>query len=293
MTSKLLELDVKRMTFLAGKWGCVPRTLLQLIRRKQSDSMTEGWYRKRARLGVLRSTEMVDGIAQNALFDDAPSQIFFCRPLIESNNINRQVPCATVPTPTIRRLLGEALQHYPNMVKLEFFNALRQSSDTSQAAGIIFENWFHGFFCGARNIKCNWVQGKGTSELSGATSLVPSPLTSVKTARPPYYWVAPRNFKGIDSALVLAEEIYAFQVTIGTSHGPPMAGMETLRGYLPADLKKNPWRVVFVGDDDDRISRVAKEFKMFFPTARKHVPIAWVKVDPVSEGISYKVCKVG
>ena len=170
----------------------------------------------------------MNGILQNILVDDAPSQIFFCQPRIRSGTIDRQVPCATVPTPTIRRLLGEALQNQQNADKLKFFNALRQSSDTSQAAGVIFENWFHSFFSGAHIIKCNWVQGEGASELSGVMSLIPSPLTLVRTVQPLYYWVAPKGFTGIDSALILAKEIYAFQVTIGKSHGPPMAGMEIL-----------------------------------------------------------------
>ena len=117
-------------------------------------------------------------------------------------------------------------------------------------------------------------------------------LTSVRTARPPYYWVAPRGFKGINSALVLAKEIYAFQVTIGMSHRPPMAGMEILQGYLPTDLRENPWRVVFIGDNDSRIRKVAKGFNIFFPTAMDHVPIAWARVDPMSKGHDYMVHKV-
>ena len=167
----------------------------------------------------------------------SPSQIFFCRPLIGSDTVDRQVPCATVPTPTIRCLLREALKHQNNTVKLDFFNTLRQSSDTLPAASVIFENWFHGFFCGARTIRCDRVQGEGTSELSGESSLIPSPLTSVKTAQPPYYWVVPRDFEGIDSALILSEGIYAFHVTISSSHGPPTGGMRTLREHLPTRLK--------------------------------------------------------
>ena len=84
------------------------------------------------------------------------------------------------------------------------------------------------------------MQGEGASELGGVISLIPSPLMLVRTTWPPYYWVAPRGFTGIDSALILAEEIYAFQVTIGKSHGPLMAGMEILRGYLPTGLRGNP-----------------------------------------------------
>ena len=114
----------------------------------------------------------------------------------------------------------------------------------------------------------------------------------VRTMWPLYYWVAPRDFTGIDSALILAEEIYAFQVTIGKSHGPPMAGMEILRGYLPTGLRGNPWRVVFIGDHNNRIRRVTKRFNIFFPAAMDHVPIVWVKVDPVGPGHDYTVCKV-
>ena len=100
----------------------------------------EEWYRNHAYLGVLKSTETINGILQNTLIDDAPSQIFFCQPQIRSGTIDCQVPCATVLTPTIHHLLGEALQNQQNTIKLNFFNALCQSSDTSQAAGVIFEN---------------------------------------------------------------------------------------------------------------------------------------------------------
>ena len=80
MTSKLLGLGVELMSSLARKWGCVPHTVLQFIKRDRSDVSIKEWYRSHAHLAVLKSTEMMNGILQNTLVDDAPSQIFFCRP---------------------------------------------------------------------------------------------------------------------------------------------------------------------------------------------------------------------
>ena len=59
MTSKLLELDVGRMTFLAKQWGCVPRTILDFIDRERGNLQIEDWYRERALRAILTSGKMV------------------------------------------------------------------------------------------------------------------------------------------------------------------------------------------------------------------------------------------
>ena len=151
---------------------------------------------------------MIIAVTQNAHFDGAPSQIFFSRPLIQSGIVDRQRPCVTVPTQKVRLLLGEELQRQSNIIKVKFFNALRQSSETCQAAGIIFENWFFCFFSAARTIQCNWVQGSGVPSLEGTTNLLPTSWAMVEIAPPPYFWIAPKGFPGIDSALILKTGIY-------------------------------------------------------------------------------------
>ena len=296
MISELLGVDVGRMTSLAQQWGCVPRTVLDFTRDKATDSYIEKSYRRRARTAVLRSQEVVDAAAENTYLDDVPSQIFFCQPQLEGSKINRMLSCATVPTKTIRRLLGEALQHQHTRVRVNFFNALRQSSQMSQAAGVIFENWFLSFFSAARTIQCNWVQESGVSELKGRTTVIYRKWEVVKVAPPPYFWIAPPHFPGIDCALILDTGVYVFQVTIRRIHKPPMEGMKTLRKYLPRQLKNNPWSVVFVGDYKSQIRTVAKSLvgKIPFPTPDgKSVPIAWSVVNPMRSGIAYKVSIFG
>ena len=299
MISELLELDAERMTFLARQWGCVPGNLLRFMRRNEVDSKIEAWYRRCASRAVFKCRENISSMA-DAQFDDDLSEIFFCQPRInKSGTIDRKQARAIVPTRTIRCLLGEALQHEIDIAKLDFFTAFRLFSDDTQAyraAAIIFENWFHSFFSAARTIWCNWVQGSGgISSLTGTNTLIPSGWVAVKNAQPPYFWIAPKDFPGIDSALVLDTAIYVFQVTISPStYKPPMDGMAILRNRLPIQLKEIPWRVIFVGDDDSPICAVANKWvgKIFFPTDRTSVPIAWSTVDPVVPFINYTVCKV-
>ena len=117
----------------------------------------------------------------------------------------------------------------------------------------------------------------------------------VKVAPPPYFWIAPKGFLGIDSALVLEKKIYAFQVTLSRKHKPLTKGMKILRDYLPGELKNLPWNVVFVGDSDSPIREVATSVgKISFPTSDgESVPIAWSMVDPVRSNIEYTVRKFG
>ena len=117
----------------------------------------------------------------------------------------------------------------------------------------------------------------------------------VKVAPPPYFWIAPKGFLGIDSALVLEKKIYAFQVTLSHKHKPPTKGMKILRDHLPGELKNLPWNVVFVGDSDSPIREVATSVgKTSFPTSDgESVPIAWSMVDPVRSNIEYTVRKFG
>lgn len=293
--SILLGLDSKRMrrmSTLAERWGGVPRSLLEFL--GTADLEIEARYRARAIKAIRNCAEMIPAIAQNAAqFDESPSQIFFCRPWIAEYRINRKLSRATVPTRTIRRLLGEALQARTNYEKLVFFNAFRQSSETSQAAGIIFENWFHSFIFAGRTIQCHWVQGTGEISVEGQSTLVPTNWSAVKLWDPPYLWVAPRNFEGIDSVLVLEEKIYAFQVTISSRHKSPTEGMKKFQENLPTALKKLPWSVVFVGDSEHLISNVANKWiGKISMQGGTEVPIAWCAVDPADPNVVYQVCEV-
>ena len=238
--------------------GCVPRTLLDFTLEGKADSQIAESYRERTLTSVVRSQDMVTAAAVNTYLDDAPSRIFFCRPQIMGSEIDRMNFRVTVPTQTIRQCLGEALQQQENLVRVKFFDALRQFSLTCHAAGALFENWFFCFFSAGKTIQCQWVQGSGVSKLTGVLNLIPSPVTTVEVAQPPYLWIAPPGFPGIDGALVLKTRIYVFQVAIGPKHPPPMVGMKTFRGHLRGKLKNLPWSVVFVGHDEDSISKVAR-----------------------------------
>ena len=106
-------------------------------------------------------------------------------------------------------------------------------------------------------------------------------------------WVPPNgNFPGIDSALVLKDRIFAFQVTISSSHKSPITGLESLSKMLPPKLKKLPWRVVFVGAETDRIRPVAEHWdgELCFPEGRR-LPVAWAEVGPVMKGVAYTACR--
>ncbi|KAF8554874.1 hypothetical protein OG21DRAFT_1484325 [Imleria badia] len=115
---------------------------------------------------------------------------------------------------------------------------------------------------------------------------------AVEVEDPPYYWVAPVNFPGIDGALILPEAIYGFQVTLSTRHEPPNDGWETLWAHLPANLQKIPWRawrVVFVRADST-IKTVANKWAgKLFATDNTSVTTGCSEVDPVVKDITYRV----
>ena len=295
MTSILLEFDSGRMKSLAKKWGCVPRTILDLIDKDQEDWQIERDYERDAKMAVRKSKEIMFVILNNNYFDGAPPSIFFCRPFTsEAGIVDRMAPCVTIPTRNILRFLGEALRIQSHEIRVNFLDALRQSSDTCQAAGIIFENWFFCFFTAGQTIQCELVEGGDTFQLTGTTTIIPANWGRVEVAEPPYFWIAYRGFPGIDSVLVLKDSIYASQVTISPRHKPPTKGMITFRDHLPGDLKQLPWRVVFVGDDEGSVYQVATSVgEIRLPGSNNSVPIAWSVVDPVRSRITYKVCKFG
>ncbi|KAF8552965.1 hypothetical protein OG21DRAFT_1485803 [Imleria badia] len=284
--AKLLNLDIERMTTLAKEWGGAPRSLLQFVRNDLTDEEIESMYTEPASMAVQKCRELLSALQANALPDDAPSQIYFCRPRKNAPpGMQRRLVGASVPTRTIRRFLGEALQVQDNVDKLEFFRALRQPASTRQAAGFIYENWFHTYFSVGRPIQCHWLQGlQGVSSLLlTGMKLIEGNWGAVKVEDPPYYWIAPVGFPGIDSALILHEAIYVFQVTISTSHKSPKGGMKKLRTHLPTDLKDLPWSVVFIGDHDNSIKSVANKW------VDEGLTIGWSQVDPVAEDITYRV----
>ncbi|KAI9456482.1 hypothetical protein HD554DRAFT_1847843 [Boletus coccyginus] len=286
----LMEKDVDRMITLAKRWGGVPRTLLECIGKADWNIMRQ--YRQFAKNAVQQCGRMM---AAAELFDtpsDPPSQFYFFRPLVVSQDIVRTNSYVYVPTRKLRSLLGEALQGNSNTIKLGFFNTMSQPEETRQAAGFIFESWFHSFLAAAGTIQCQWTRSRSRpSLLEGVTTLIPATRIAPKSAEPPYYWVAPKKFPGIDSALVFAEEIIAFQVTLRSEHESPMKGLQTLRENLPDELKDVQWRVVFVGQAQMAIEAVAKQWSnMTWKKKGARIPVAWCVVDPVQDGITYQVC---
>ena len=295
MTSKLLNLPIERMTTLAKSWGGVPQILLRFLDNGMHDDDIEWEYRYAAKQAVQRCRVMISSTVEMNVVVEALSKFYFCRPKKTRTRIVRAHACAEVPTPTLRRLLGEALQRQDNTIKLDFFCALRQSSETRSTAGYIYESWFHVYLSAAKTIQCHWIQGlDGVSSLTGTSTLINATWAAIKVAEPPYYWVAPKNFPGVDSALVLDNAIYAFQVTISSRHKTPLDGLRTLREHLPAKLKNVSWKVVFVGDNDSAIAAVARQWvdRLFFPTNQQRVTVGWSKVDPVMEDVPYRVWRL-
>ena len=123
----LLNLDVQRMTTLAEKWGGVPRALLRFLRHGLTDAAIELRYKGPASKAVEKCQEVLSAIEVNSFRDDAPSQFYFCRPYNDAETgVERTLFGVSVPTRTLRRLLGEALQKQDNFLKLDFFRALCQ-----------------------------------------------------------------------------------------------------------------------------------------------------------------------
>ncbi|KAF8120576.1 hypothetical protein EV363DRAFT_87913 [Boletus edulis] len=141
----LLDHDVQRMVDLEKKWGGVPRILMTYLQK--SDQQIENWYHHRAKVAIRKCQNMVQSIVDKSLSEglEAPSQFYFCRPAdYATSSIDRTEICATVPTHTICNILGRALQELSIAIRLEFFTALSQLSDTRQAAGFIRQAlWDH------------------------------------------------------------------------------------------------------------------------------------------------------
>ncbi|KAF8345502.1 hypothetical protein F5887DRAFT_965302 [Amanita rubescens] len=191
------------MTSLGKTWGCDPRSLLGFIEKGRTDIQIEKEYRTRAPAAVKRSEDMLLAIEQNA--------------------VDRTIPRAVVPTKTICRVLGEALQE-----------SLGQHSQTRSAAGYIYEHLFHCYFAAGKPIQCKWIQPrKRTSEaiqLTDLSNVIPSTWRALTTREPPFFWVAPQGAPGIDSALVLEKHILVFQLTIRKYENTCLLDCGTLRG---------------------------------------------------------------
>ncbi|KAI9572491.1 hypothetical protein HD554DRAFT_2168146 [Boletus coccyginus] len=291
----LLELDVSRMTTLSRNWGNVPRMLAKYINTE--DSTVESLYHQDAGRAVRNCKIVIDG----GLWyfpDDPPSSFYFLQPMkTPMGTIDRVRASIYVPTQTLCRLLAEALQAQDNHVRLQFYNALSYDPGTRQAAYFIFESWFHSFFVAKRKIDCHWVvQGSGdganpsTLSMPAHADLIPATKTAPASAAPPYYCIPFKTkFAGIDSALVLNDAIFAFQMTL-REHRSPINGLRDLQQTLPHDLKDLPWRVVFVGPEEGLLEAVAEYWnaKLFFPTKTDSVPVGWSAVDPAQTSVIYK-----
>ena len=298
--STLLRLDVQRMTTLAEKWGTPPRGLLEY--RLLQDSEISAYYHDRAGKAVEQCQSMMDQGVRISLPDDPPSMFYFFRPREIPTGVHRRLSSLYVPTQTIRRILAEALREKDNHIKLQFYNALSYHPSTRHAAGFIFETWFHSFFIAKKSIACKWVvQGSGDAIIQFPTTpvaadLLPTIKDALASATPPYYWIPSKiNFPGIDSALVLEGGIFAFQVTLGSNHKSPIDSLQRLRKMLPANLKVLPWRMVFVGSDEERIKGVAEHWagKLIFPPQDERIchGVGYSGVDPVKADVTYSVCR--
>jgi len=299
MASTLLGQDVHRTKTLAEKWGNVPRSLVQY--NGEDDWTVEDHYSAIASDAVRASRIMIDRGPQLDVPNDPPSQFYFLRPKkTPTGAISRKRSYISVPTPTIRCILAEALQGQDNLVKLQFYNALSHHPNTRQAAGFIFESWFHSFFIVKKKINCQWVVGGSvgaivrfpTTSTTAGVHLIPATKNAPKSAKPPYYWIPSKtNFPGIDSALVLKHEIFVFQVTVSSAHTSPIDGLQCLREMLPRNLKNLPWRMVFVGPEEGPIQTVANCWgdQLFFPPTKK-LTVGWSVVDPAQDDVTYRVC---
>ncbi|KAF8124736.1 hypothetical protein EV363DRAFT_1271018 [Boletus edulis] len=289
---KLFKQDVDHMTALAKKWGCIPETVLQTIHGNR-DSTIEAEHYAYAPKAVRRCQEILSATQMNDLPNDALSQFYFVQPRQDSElgRIHTDA-CACVPTFTVRHILAKALKTQSHSVRLQFFNAMNREG-TRLTGNHIYENWFHSYFSTAiERIECYWIQGlSGTAQLRGVRSLVRYDESTLEAREPPYYWVAPKGFPGLSSALVLQDEIFAFRTTINRKRKLPTRGLRRLRDSLPADLKDVQWRMILVGMDKGAIKAVARRWtgKICFPGENMHVPIGWCQVDPVTWGFKYKV----
>ncbi|KAF8435631.1 hypothetical protein L210DRAFT_3550214 [Boletus edulis BED1] len=297
--AKLLEYDVQRMVDLGKKWGGDPRTLVTYL--EKSDHKTETWYNDCATGAIWNCQNTVRSIVNKYVSEDwdVSSQFYFCRPAhYATPRIDRTEICVTVPTRSICHILGKALQdlRVSNTMKLVFFAALSQPSDTRQAAGFIYQSWFNVFFSTANKfIYCHWLHKPGeVTMLYGVPALVSTIAKDLKArAELPYYWAANTSYEGIDGALISKDAIFAFQITLSSEHSSPQEGVRKLRKELPAELRDLPWHVVFVGNVKRSIKAAASDWagKVFLTdTSKTSVPIAWSVVDPVARDVTYRVC---
>ncbi|KAF8125005.1 hypothetical protein EV363DRAFT_1353394, partial [Boletus edulis] len=281
--ANLLGFDVQRMIGLHQKWGGAPRTLLEYV--DLPDQYIETLYRQSARLAVAKCRTIISSVEEKDISEDTMTQFYFCRPLhFAKPSIHRRLSCAVVPTPAICHFLAEALQKLNDSIRLGFFDALSIRSETRQAARYIYKSWLHCFLSAGRSIDCHWSHRRAKStSLRGTTTLISARPDELKDVmKLPYYWVAPPKFRGIDGALIRQDAIFAVQVTTRAKNKPPGEGLEKLQNILPPHLKNLPWHLVF---------RVANEWagKMFLPTSKRCVTVGWSQVDPVEEGITYRI----
>ena len=262
------------MVKLAEKWGMIPRTIMDYY--YDLHRMIEDEYRDRVAEAV-EGCKMILREGSNCDLPDGASSFCFIRPQKDSHVMR---PYVYVPTRTLRCFLAEGLQLESEALKLEFFTVLSMSGETRQSAGYIYESWFHSFFTMHGGvIDCHWVsQGGGTEQLSSTMNVISATQHAPASWEPPFYWTpTEKDFPGIDSALVLTNEIIAIQVTITEVHKLSVGkGVSKLCNLLPHNLKGLPWRVVFVGMEVDWV---------------KHIAMTWAdKITSVRRGT--RMCRV-
>ena len=110
--AELLSLPVEHMAALARSWGGVPRRLLRCFDNNIHDNDIKREYCNAAEVAVQRCRVTISSTVEKNLVEEGPSRFYFCRPKKIGTKIVRVHASSYVPTPTLRCLLGEALQRY-------------------------------------------------------------------------------------------------------------------------------------------------------------------------------------
>lgn len=295
LLSILSNLSIDHMVELAEQWGGVPRTIRYYYSRP--NYIVDDDYSHMARQAVTEcKTALLKGPLCD-LPDDALSSFYFIRP---QKNDHLMMPYVSVPTRTLRYFLSKGLQYETKATKLEFFFALSMQAETCQSVHYIYKSWFHSFFpMRGKDIRCHWQGTETLLKLTSTTAVISATQDTPASSTPPFYWIPrAKNFPGIDSALILTDEIIVFQVTFAAkdcSCESLETGMLKLHDLLSENLKDAQWRLVFVGTENDHgeLERMAAKWvnTIVMPTRQTCVQVGWAVVDPVCEDVVYTVRK--
>jgi hypothetical protein len=186
-----------------------------------------------------------------ALFFITPGQMRTSRPLL------------VVPTPYLASKLGRAIIGTANAFTVQSFSALCAHPSSRATAGWIYENYMHAYLT-TPDAEITVVDDRGYRiEVKGA-SIVEGTLDALKTSIPPFYWrPSTSDFVGADAVIRVNSDIWAFQVTIGSRHGPTNKGLAALVNTLGAKSKETlRWHLVIIGPKLDDVQNVCEGQKV-------------------------------